>query len=522
MPSENIHQKKCAPLKKKKRKLPSVDVSSDDDSYAGVEQISDSEEDEPNVEKEEERAIIFSEDRITSLSTPQNILDDTWEGFSDIPYLGDDTSLFGQETMCEDKWCLRTEVAKREESAEFDTAFGAQSVRFESSDDEFDMFDDLFPDIFINKDHLDSSFRRQIDHDDISDEGSYWEYDDVGDTFGIPSSNPYTLMEIPKSEEYEEYYSDSSTLTGYESDISGETTDDDLPAEYYLQHRRAAVSIPEVESDAENDSDNSSQAYTPHLYSWKHTSDKPFATVSSNCKKIILFNVRDIRNLGSSRSPQLSGGQKISALQDPAHSNPNTLITTGLPEFYAPLAVETGLDITSFSSSFYDSDEFREENSTDISPNLDEFINFEPDESSFNTCEAEPSSHIDVNTTASMCSPKTNTEDQIHPLISHFNRGVVGSWRQKQNTHKLLHRNIVTPDSLGFGGNRFIEGTLKGVKSGRLRHANTPITPVRKQRPLASLDIATDIKSITSSTARENSKIKGDEVRNPKRIKIKM
>lgn len=305
-----------------------------------------------------------------------------------------------------------------------------------------------------------------------------------------------------------------------------------------MQHRKAAVSIPEVESDAEEEIDNSSPARTPRLYSWEHTSDKPFATVSSNYKKMILFNVRDLRSLNPSQSSQISSGLKvaeanllplnsntknfnISALQNPPLSNSNTLISKGLPEFYAPLAMDAGLDMTSYSSSFYDSDEFAEENLTEISPNLDEFINFEPDDNSFNTREAE-SSHIDVNTTASLCSSKTNTEDQIHPLISHFNRGVVGSWRQKQNTHKLLHRNIVTPDSLGFGGNRFMEGTLKGVKSGRLRHANTPITPVRKQRPLASLDIATDIKSTTSSTSRKSSNIHGEDTRTPKRRKVKM
>lgn len=213
MPSRNNRLKNCTSPKRQNRKSPSVDVSSGDDSYAGVEQISDSEENEPNVEKEEERAIIFSEDRMISMSTPQNILDETWEGFSDIPYVGDDMSLFGQDTISDERWCLRTEVAKRDESAEYDPAFETQSIQFESSDDEFDMFDDLFPDIFINKDHLDSSFRRQIDHDDVSDEGSYWEYDDVGDTFGIASSNPYTLMMIPKNKEFD---SDSSTLTGYE------------------------------------------------------------------------------------------------------------------------------------------------------------------------------------------------------------------------------------------------------------------------------------------------------------------
>ncbi|KAI6244812.1 hypothetical protein HI914_06832 [Erysiphe necator] len=540
MLSNSNSQKKCSTSKKQKPKSSSADGTSDDDSYAGVEQISDSEEDEPNVEKEEEREIIFSEDRNISLNTPQNILQDSWEGFSDFPDLADDMSLFGQNNLSEDKWCSRTEAPKDNESAEYVTAYGTRSVQFESSDDEFDMFDDLFPDIFVNKDHLDSSFRRQIDHDDVSEEGSYWEHDDVGSTYGIQCTNPYTVMEIPKNDEYEEYDLDSSSITGYESDISGETTDDDLPAEYYLQHRRTTVQIPEVESESEKDTHNSSPARTPRLYSWKHTSDKPFATVSSNCKKMILFNVHHFGNFGSSRSSQhLSGIQQAGQYNSsPLNANAkksvppgnlntslpeiNTLMSTGLPSFYTPLTIDAGQGLIPYSSSCYDSDEFNDENCTEISPNLDEFINFESDESSFNVREPEPSNNTDVNNNVSTSSSKTNDEDQVHPLISHFNRGVVGSWRQKQNTHKLLHRNIVTPDSLAFGGNRFMEGTLKGVKSGRLKHANTPITPVRKQRPFSSLNIAADSNMTSTSTALKYYDMCGDEARTSKRRKIKM
>lgn len=76
--------------------------------------------------------------------------------------------------------------------------------------------------------------------------------------------------------------------------------------------------------------------------------------------------------------------------------------------------------------------------------------------------------------------PTTATsESQVHPLLNHFDSGVVGAFRKNQNRHQLLSRNAESHASLAFHGpNR----PVRGIKGGRLQAANTPITPLRKQK----------------------------------------
>lgn len=79
------------------------------------------------------------------------------------------------------------------------------------------------------------------------------------------------------------------------------------------------------------------------------------------------------------------------------------------------------------------------------------------------------------------------SEDQVHPLLDHFSKGVVSSFRFAQDRHQLLSSTSVSRESLAFG-NPHMDGTLRGVKAGRLQHANTPITPVRKPKRAAPFD----------------------------------
>ncbi|KAI1001270.1 hypothetical protein K3495_g6929 [Podosphaera aphanis] len=479
----------------------SIDLFSDDDSYAGVEQISDSEDDDPKVEKAEERAIIYYAGRNNVQENFQLSQDDTWQGLSDYPSMLEDMPLFGEEISVEEEWRMQTrsdEILKDEdEPEERSVSERAHSVDFESSDDEIEMFDDVFPDIFIDKDKLDSSFRRQIDHDDVSDDGSYWEHEDVEAMYGGTEIIDKAIDTIDEDEEYDS----DSTLSGHESDMSGETTDDDLPDEYYTKTRRSLARMPEDESEAEEDN-----SYTPRLYSWKHTSNKPFATVSTNCKKMILFNVTQVsRNVDLESSRQrLFATQQANFASSPARCNFGNMLMTALQNpsptisaFSLSGTQEAFLsgnvkfnDYTSYgSSSEYDTDDV-EEIYGDTITNLDEFINFESDQdtTSDNEIQTTPMP-VDTDIPPTQSRHDNSLGEDIHPLIPHFNRGVVGSWRQKQNTHQLLHRNIATPESLAFGGNQFMEGTLKGVKSGRLKHASTPITPARKQRLLNPVKI---------------------------------
>lgn len=509
------------PSTKHGEKFSGADTSSDVESYAGVEQISDSEEDEPNVEHIEEQAIISSVDGGNPQYNPVLDFNQTWEGISEYTDGIDDMVLFGQDSI-EGEWQTKTEeIVADEESDECTPTYRAGSLHFDSSDDEIEMFDDVFPDIFIDKDKLASSFRRQIDND-VSDDGSYWEPEGAEAMYNLPETNANEDIDISKNGNGEAYESDSSFSSGYETDVSGETTDDDLPSEYYTQPRHRTAHSSDIESDGEI-------SHTPRLYSWKHTSDKPFATVSSNCKKMVLFNVRvsQTSSLRKTLQPPLTiepssitcsslinsnAGSPISAVhQTLINEDLNKILALGPLEPYYPWTNSTGDDIFSHgSSSLYDTD--AENSFTDATvTNLDEFINFESDENT--KCDENQEEQSSDSAEARNTIPKkTNvisniSDNQVHPLLSHFNRGVVGSWRQKQNIHQLLHRNIASPDSLAFGGNQFMEGTLKGVKSGRLRHANTPITPVRKQRAMSAITM----KTISLATTAKNKRKYGDD-----------
>lgn len=501
-----------------------AETSSDVDSYAGVEQISDSEEDEPNVEHIEEQAIISSVDDGNLQYSPLIDINHTWEGISEYPDGIEDMVLFGQDSI-DGEWQTKTEqIVTDGESDDCTPIYRACSLHFDSSDDEIEMFDDVFPDIFIDKDKLASSFRRQIDYD-VSDDGSYWEPEGADAMYNLPETNVNSYTDTFPKDNGEASESDSSFYSGYESDISGETTDDDLPNEYYTQPRQRTAHSSDVESEGEI-------SYTPRLYSWKHTSDKPFATVSSNCKKMVLFNVRVSQASSLQKclqqpltiepssiiSPSMinsNAGSPSSAVhQTLFNEDLNKILTLGPLETYYPWKISTGEEIFSHgSSSWYDTD--AENSSTDATiTNLDEFINFESDENTGSDENQEVQSSDFAGARNSLPNKanliSTISENQVHPLLSHFNRGVVGSWRQKQNIHQLLHRNIASPDSLAFGGNQFMEGTLKGVKNGRLRHANTPITPARKQRAMSAVAMRT----ISLATSVQNKRKHGADDEN--------
>jgi hypothetical protein len=74
-----------------------------------------------------------------------------------------------------------------------------------------------------------------------------------------------------------------------------------------------------------------------------------------------------------------------------------------------------------------------------------------------------------------------SSEDQVHPLLNHLDRGLVGAFRQNQSRHQLLTRNAASQDSLAFSG-PYGQGTLRGIKGGRLAAVNTPITPLRRTK----------------------------------------
>jgi hypothetical protein len=211
--SRNLRHKQNSPvLAKKTLKItPASDQSSDDD-YGGVDLISDSEEDEPDVEVAEERAIIESEedDNNDIALQPGNDDDESsWAGFE-----VDDEPPFSSVDPLFDEHIPRTSTPNMYAEATAWEATGSRRVRFDLSDsDSSDTEVNIFPDIFLDQNSLDPQFRQTIendfnnDNDDPpSEEGSYWDF--RGDEVEMTAS-----LDVD-----EEEGSDGSTgSSGYES-----------------------------------------------------------------------------------------------------------------------------------------------------------------------------------------------------------------------------------------------------------------------------------------------------------------
>lgn len=72
-------------------------------------------------------------------------------------------------------------------------------------------------------------------------------------------------------------------------------------------------------------------------------------------------------------------------------------------------------------------------------------------------------------------------------LLSHFeNRDIVGAFRRDQANNQLIRNGKATRESLAFSS-PFFEGTLRGVKDGRLPDTNVPISPLRKQKKMSQM-----------------------------------
>lgn len=238
--SRNLRQRAGARSSKKTvRRGSTSSESSDDSDYAGVDLITDSEEDEPDVEVAEEQAIIQSvekddniidddDDGDSASSTPRPSVDDdqsSWDGFditSQEDVLGDNADFFNESITRmnarddADAGAWNTTSGMSDDD---DTPSAPRHVRFDLSDSSSglsDNDDDIFPDIFMDQSKLDPTFRKAIEAEDdedeagaSSDEGSYWDFQgsDVD-------------VEVPAEDSDQGNESDSSTgSSGYESGL---------------------------------------------------------------------------------------------------------------------------------------------------------------------------------------------------------------------------------------------------------------------------------------------------------------
>jgi hypothetical protein len=205
--SRNLrHKSQVTPTKKTKktvrRNSTVTETTSDDDDYAGVDAISDSEDgEEPDVEEVEEQAIIESED--DDVQTPRPSIDDdqsSWDGIdTQEEILGENTQFFEDHIARGRAPDHDTEANMWSHGLSEDDIGTTRRVHFdipgygaadESSDTEDE--EDLWPDLFVPQSSLDASFRKAIEsnEDEVfggsSDgEGSYWDFHGEESAHGI-------------------------------------------------------------------------------------------------------------------------------------------------------------------------------------------------------------------------------------------------------------------------------------------------------------------------------------------------
>ena len=215
--SRNLrHKSSASPAKQSARRASHHADNSSDDDYAGVDLISDSEDDEPDVEAAEEQAIIESaeeddgDNELADVPQPDND-QSSWNGFDDEPVLG------GDEAFFDDHMARSHAPDTLTHATTYNATHGNSSderetprrVRFDLSASSEDEDDSMFPDIFLDQNSLDPGFRRIIEsnhgideHMASSEDGSYWDY---------RGEEHRNVVEVPDDE------SDGSS--GYESGL---------------------------------------------------------------------------------------------------------------------------------------------------------------------------------------------------------------------------------------------------------------------------------------------------------------
>ena len=193
--SNRAHEEEEAVQAKKMEKAQVEDAvvtSDDEDDYGGVDMISESG-DERDLEKEEENMIILSEEENPFFREGEAFSSDvleSWEGFEDtgLPSVEEDpffsehfgrmnpnssNALYpGPDTNRNPSPAAAPPVTRR---VRFVDEVGGDTSS--SNSNEFEVDQEIFPDLFLQQDKLDPSFRKMLEQDGAStdSEGSYWD-----------------------------------------------------------------------------------------------------------------------------------------------------------------------------------------------------------------------------------------------------------------------------------------------------------------------------------------------------------
>ncbi|MCJ1396930.1 hypothetical protein MMC11_000122 [Xylographa trunciseda] len=530
-------------------------AQSEDEDYNGVDLISDSDEGEPTLEKMEERMIIDSEEEngggVVSRNfptSPPSTTSEDWRGigFGDDSFLSD-IPFFDEQIGRTDSDALANALDLYRESTPSQILPSPElaptrRVRFaddvsHSSDSRTSLAtvdNSIFPDLFMNQDSLDPTFRQLIENDDedenhsITDgEGSYWDLDDNED------------FELERHGLGDDSSSNGGSSSGYETD-EGETTDEEvLPPKTVtrpqsLLRLNSSSTIRKVTTPLSRSTPLRKAPLTPtpamrrngpSMASWIVDPTKPIAVIDSTGKTMLIYAApRSARktpagfvsSLSSSTttSPKTSFATLSQGLDNDevdrsdlsSQEQPVTMIGSGAnlmlsgllhggpgsehilggqvlgpPEAFYPF---TSMDANGL---MFD-DEYEEDDDDDDDPeymlNLQDFIDFgdssdselENDMTANSSALPSPILSTSKDTFTPVKSGSTSTQQSsTQNLLQHFDKGVVSSFRRNQTRHQSLLRR---PN---------FSSSFTAIKGGRHIAANTPISPLRKRKAKRNL-----------------------------------
>ncbi|KAI0109531.1 hypothetical protein GGR51DRAFT_511860 [Nemania sp. FL0031] len=548
-----------APVKAKSRRdsdsLSSLDLS-DDSGYSGVEDITGSDDDEEDVEAAEEEHILSDEMQHTSRSSPRSKQgeedDDDEEALGDDEggdYEGDDDDDDAEESASWDGLPSEPEQVEVDDLDELHIPAVQRRVRFDvpdTDDDESTETDEetaygFFPDLFVDKSKLDPTFRLEVDHNSDDDSDAYWDHYGTSHTVGAvyeeessdfealvntvedddttPVATPMTQNDISTalSTPIASPEKDEVSLDGYQSD--GDTTDEEEPVPRPIR-RKTRRDLTE-ESDTSDVEIIKGRRGHPRVgrFSLDKSFKKPVAMVNPRTGKLMIFTAHRSLKRGLDLSPEqfqfplFDQTQTSSILGNPGNIMMSGMIssntfgdfmnthTMGPAEaWYAQIPDSNAFGDTSGS-------EGQAVDEEEKNLRIEDFLEINDSDSSDDQQEIGKDDGDEI-----LCTPgrPTTSSSDITSLLDHFehNSNLVGAFRRDQAHHRLITRSKATHDSLAFSGPYF-EGTLRGIKDGRIATANVPISPLRRRKKVpefASSPLSSSAKRKASSDHRSGHK----------------
>ncbi|KAK0701601.1 hypothetical protein B0T26DRAFT_744671 [Lasiosphaeria miniovina] len=352
--SRNIQRKyRPPPAKAATKRRGSVSSSSldlsDDDGYSGLEDVSDSdEEDEEHVFAAEEEHIISNEAHKRSSVPPRSLDDENLDADEEEEDDGEDDDDDDEDDEDDD------DEDEEEDEDELDEHEGAtlESLSWEgimseheelSTDPASYMFDhdvanverhvrftgvpdsdsdsttsdasgeaqDFFPDIFVEQSSLDPAFRREIENDDdSSNSGSFWDFNSSSQDLHVPNSD------VAQVDEYDDAtpiatpmasqaLTEASTpvasgevqeLDGYETD--GDTTEEDTPEPVVRKKTKRPCTF-EVSSDSDTERPIRFRHGKPRVgqFNLDRAGKKPIAVLNPVSRKMMIFTPQRMSRL---------------------------------------------------------------------------------------------------------------------------------------------------------------------------------------------------------------------------------